>query len=303
MLAVLLAALTLLGGCALGRDDTAAGAAARDGTDPGTAEAVRSAARATAAAGGATVAVTSRGPARDRSVTTTGTGSVDLRGRAASLALRVGDLGRVDALTIGRTAYGALPPRAIDDISRGRTWVSVDLDRVDLGLFADTTVQLATGITGNPADLATVLEALTDDVRVVGPETIEGTPTIHFRGGVDLARLAAVAPDLQGRRPPARRARAHRRAGRRLGRRDRAAAPGHRDARAARDLHDDDVVGSRPAAGGRRATRRARAGPRPGAASPDELTYRMTSPSGSGGKNRAIQGATASRTGPRAFRE
>ena len=198
MLTVLLAALVVLGGCAFGRDDTAAGAAARDGTDPGTAEAVRSAARATAATGGATVAVSSRGPARDRSFTTTGTGSVDLRGRAASLALRVGDLGRVDALTVGRTAYGALPPGAIDGIARGRTWVSVDLDRVDLGLFADTTVQLATGITGNPADLATVLEALTDDVRVVGPETIEGAPTIHFRGGVDLARLAAVAPDLRG---------------------------------------------------------------------------------------------------------
>ena len=198
LLAVLLAALTLVGGCAFGRDDTAAGAAARGGTGQGTAEAVRSAARATAEAGGATVTVTSRGPARDRAVTTTGTGSVDLRGRAASLALRVSDLGRVDALTVGRTAYGALPPGAIDGIARGRTWVSVDLDRVDLGLYADTTVQLATGITGNPADLATVLEALTDDVRVVGPETVDGVPTIHFRGGVDLAGLAVAAPDLQG---------------------------------------------------------------------------------------------------------
>lgn len=198
MLVVLLVALTVLSGCALGRDDTAAGTAARGGTDTGTAAAVRSAARATAAAGGATVTVASEGPARDRAVTTTGTGSVDLRERTASLALRVSDLGRVDALTVGRTAYGALPPGAIDGIARGRTWVSVDLDRVDVGLYADTTVQLATGITGNPADLATVLEALTDDVRVVGPETVDGVPTIHFRGGVDLARLAAVAPDLQG---------------------------------------------------------------------------------------------------------
>ncbi|MEJ2868832.1 hypothetical protein WCD74_13755 [Actinomycetospora sp. OC33-EN08] len=203
VLAVVVVLLCSLAGCAslgLGRDDTAAGAAARDGAggDSGTAESVRAAARATAADGGARVAVDSRGPARDGSVTTTGTGSIDFRGRTSSTALRISDLGRVDALAVGRTAFGALPPRALDDISRGRQWVAVALDQVDTGLYADTVIQLGSGVTGNAADLMTVLGAIRDDVVVVGPETIADRPTVHLRGTVDLARLRELAPDLAG---------------------------------------------------------------------------------------------------------
>jgi hypothetical protein len=198
---VVLVLLGVLSGCAslgLGRDDTAAGQAARPGatTDAGAAESIRAAARATAAADGATVRVASSGPARDRSITTTGSGVLDFRGRTASTALRVGDLGRVDALAVGRTAFGALPPRAINDISRGRQWVAVALDDVDTGLFADTVIQLGYGLTGNPADLMTLLLAIRDEVVVVGPETIADVPTVHLRGTVDLAGLRAIAPDL-----------------------------------------------------------------------------------------------------------
>ncbi|GAA4844667.1 hypothetical protein GCM10023201_39620 [Actinomycetospora corticicola] len=198
---VVLVLLGVLSGCTslgLGRDDTAAGQAARPGatTDAGAAESIRTAARATAAADGATVRVASSGPARDRSITTTGSGVLDFRGRTASTALRLGDLGRVDALAVGRTAYGALPPRAINDISRGRQWVAVALDDVDTGLFADTVIQLGYGLTGNPADLMTLLLAIRDEVVVVGPETIADVPTVHLRGTVDLARLRAIAPDL-----------------------------------------------------------------------------------------------------------
>ncbi|WP_157647639.1 LppX_LprAFG lipoprotein [Actinomycetospora chiangmaiensis] len=198
---VVLVLLGVLSGCAslgLGRDDTAAGQAARPGArgDAGEAESIRTAARATAAADGATVQVRSSGPARDRSITTTGSGVVDFRGRTSSTALRISDLGRVDALAVGRTAFGALPPRAINDISRGRQWVSVELDGVDTGLFADTVIQLGSGITGNPADLTTTLLAIRDDVVMVGPETIDEVPTVHLRGDVDLAALRALAPEL-----------------------------------------------------------------------------------------------------------
>ncbi|MDL5157163.1 hypothetical protein [Actinomycetospora termitidis] len=201
VLAVVLVLLASLAGCAslgLGRDDSAAGTAARDGVggDSGTAESVRSAARATADSGGATIAIDSRGPARDRSITTTGNGTLDFRGRTVSATLRTGDLGRVDALAVGRTAFGALPPRAINDISRGRPWVAVSLDDVDTGLYADTVIQLGSGVTGNSADLMTVLGAIRDDVVVVGPEKVANFSTVHLRGSVDLARLRTLAPDL-----------------------------------------------------------------------------------------------------------
>jgi hypothetical protein len=187
----LLCALALLAGCSSDDGDTA------DPADPATASrAVRDAAAATAAAGGASVTTASAGPARGRSASTTGTGAVDFRDGTATLSLRISRIGAVDAVDLGRTVYAALPPQAVGDISRGRQWVSVDLDRVDVGLFGDTVVQLGAGATGNPADLPALLAGLRDDATLVGPETLDGTPTTHYRGTVDLAAVAARTPAL-----------------------------------------------------------------------------------------------------------
>jgi hypothetical protein len=187
LLLVLAAALT---GCSTG-DDTA------DPADPATASrAVRDAAAATAAAGGAAVTTASAGPARNHATTTSGSGTVDFRDGTTALALRISRLGAVNAVIRGRTVYAALPPRAVGNIAHGRAWVSVDLDRVDVGLFGDTVVQLGAGATGNPADLPALLAGLRDDAALVGPETIDGVPTTHYRGTVDLGAVAATTPAL-----------------------------------------------------------------------------------------------------------
>jgi hypothetical protein len=187
-----LLAVTLLAGCGAIGDDSIA-----DPADPATAtRAVRDAAAATAAAGGASVTTASSGPARDRTATTAGTGTVDFRDGTATLSLTISRIGAVNAESIGRMVYAALPPRAVGDIASGRQWVSVQLDRVDVGLFGDTIVQLGAGATGNPADLPALLGSVRDDVALVGPEVIDGTPTSHYRGTVDLAALARTTPAL-----------------------------------------------------------------------------------------------------------
>jgi hypothetical protein len=190
-LLAVLCALALLAGCSAGDDDAA------DPADPATASrAVRDAAAATAAAGGASVTTASSGPARGRAASTTGTGTVDFRDGTATLALRISRIGAVNAVNLGRTVYAALPPKAVGDISRGRQWVSVDLDRVDVGLFGDTVVQLGAGATGNPADLPSLLAGLRDDATLVGPEMLGQTSTTHYRGTVDLAAVARATPAL-----------------------------------------------------------------------------------------------------------
>jgi hypothetical protein len=127
-----LCALALLAGCSPGGDDAA------DPADPANAaRAVRDA--ATAAAGGATVTTASTGPARGRSATTTGSGTVDFRDGTAALSLRISRIG---------------------------------------------------------ADLPALLAGLRDDVALVGPEPIDGTPATHYRGTVDLAAVAGAAPAL-----------------------------------------------------------------------------------------------------------
>jgi hypothetical protein len=186
-----LCTLALAAGCSTGGDDVA------DPADPATAaRAVRDAAAATAAAGGANVTTTSSGPARGRSATTTGAGTVDFHDGTAALSLRISGIGAVNAVDLGRTVYAALPPKAVGNIARGRQWVSVDLDHVDVGLFGDTVVQLGAGATGNPADLPALLSGLRDDAALVGPEPIDGTPATHYRGTVDLASVATAAPAL-----------------------------------------------------------------------------------------------------------
>lgn len=181
----------------VGRDPDAG---LRAGPGSGTtadAAAVRAAAEATAAAGGADIAVAARGPARGRMVETTGTGTVDLARGGAAVVLRVGALGPVSARMRGDRAYAALPPQAVDGIARGREWVSVELPEVDRGLYADTVIQLGTGVTGNPADVPALLASLGDrDAVVVGPDDVDGTPTTRYRVSIDLARVAAQHPDL-----------------------------------------------------------------------------------------------------------
>jgi hypothetical protein len=181
----------------IGRDPDAglrAGPGAGSSVD---AEAVRAAARATLAAGGADIAVAARGPARGRVVETTGTGTVDLVRGGAAVLLRVGALGPVRARMRDERAYAALPPQAVDGIARGRTWVSVAMPDVDRGLYADTVVQLGTGVTGNPADIPALLASLGDrDAVVVGPDDVDGTPTTRYRVSIDLARVAAQHPEL-----------------------------------------------------------------------------------------------------------
>ena len=190
-IAVVLCVVALLAGCSPVGDD------AVDPADPASAaRAVRDAAGATAAAGGATITTASAGPARGRGATTTGSGTVDFRSGTATLSLTISRIGAVSAVSLGRTVYAALPPRAVGDIARGRRWVSVDLDRVDVGLFGDTVVQLGAGATGNPADLPALLTGLRDDASLVGPDTIDGTPTTHYRGTVDLGAVATAVPGL-----------------------------------------------------------------------------------------------------------
>ncbi|MCO5595352.1 hypothetical protein L7F22_049394 [Adiantum nelumboides] len=94
-------------------------------------------------------------------------------------------------------AYAALPPDAVGGIARGRSWVSVELGDADPGLYADTVVQLGTGVTGNPADVPTLLATLGDrDAVVVGPNAVEGVPATRYKVTIDLARAETAVPDL-----------------------------------------------------------------------------------------------------------
>jgi hypothetical protein len=124
-------------------------------------------------------------------------GALDFRSGAFEFAFdlsRLGIPGRdrtIRARMVDRVMYvsfGELEGaagRALSSLLDGKAWVRLDL--ASLGQGADN----ATGGGLGQADPAGVLDLLRDigDVETVGPETLRGVPTTHYRGTIDTAAV------------------------------------------------------------------------------------------------------------------
>jgi len=129
----------------------------------------------------------------DGSNVTTVQGSVDLPAETADLTadLPMG-YGTVEVRAIGSVAYVKLPSK-FQSLVGGKAWVQADLPTVD-GLAGQ---QLGLPALGAGLDMTGMLDWLrgvSSDVTEVGPDTINGVSTTHYRATVDLAKAAANAP-------------------------------------------------------------------------------------------------------------
>jgi hypothetical protein len=184
--AAVLGLVAVLAGCA--------GTGPTPGRPP--AEIVREAVVATAAAGPSHAAVTGQTAVAGQVIPLNGTGVVDPLHQAADLTLQVPSLGAVRVVFSGGTLDAQLPPAAagvIGAISGGKSWVSVDLNRLAQSGYGAPLGALGVGTTDNPAQQLGYLRAISDTTRLVGPEQIDGVATTHYAGAVDLDKVPAAA--------------------------------------------------------------------------------------------------------------
>ena len=74
----------------------------------------------------------------------------------------------------------------------GKTWMRLDLQEAGKSLGVDLSKLLGQAGSTNPAETLAMLKS-NGDFAAVGPETIDGVSTTHYKGAVDLARAASSA--------------------------------------------------------------------------------------------------------------
>jgi hypothetical protein len=142
------------------------------------------AASKTAAQGSAQVGVHGFTELAGRRMQIDGAGAFDLRagkGRFAATAQIAGRRARVDAVADGKALYlraGALAGR----LPGGKHWLKLDVGKAGLSSLGGV----------DPGELLAALRRAAD-VHEVGHATIDGTPTTHYAGTIDLARGGTTA--------------------------------------------------------------------------------------------------------------
>ncbi|MEV6833013.1 hypothetical protein AB0N17_00510 [Streptomyces sp. NPDC051133] len=178
---VLAAGLT---GCG-GKDGTEAGGDARhrpDATPP--VRAVQDAYRRTVAADSAKMTLTSSADAEGRAVTAHGSGVADLKDGASRVTL-TSQGSTVEQRVLDGVVYQRPAGGQRGAAPGGRTWMKIDLGRL--------AAQGSAGRSGvsDPAEPLRYLKGVrAEDVTRVGRQTVDATPTTHYRVALPVSALS-----------------------------------------------------------------------------------------------------------------
>ena len=178
--------------CAL--TPVAAGCGAQDSVknavDP-----VAQAATNTANAGSVQVAMSGKISAAGQEVPLKGEGVFDLKRKLGQITMTTnvpgqGDV-RVEEIIDGLVIYMRTDALA-QALPSGKKWLKIDLVEAGRQSGVDIGALQQLGGSGDPTQFLTYL-AKAGDVRKVGAEDINGTPTTHYHATIDFAKLAKSA--------------------------------------------------------------------------------------------------------------
>jgi hypothetical protein len=121
-----------------------------------------------------------------------GTMALDMSGvpTTAAAALASGTLHIEEIFKSGALYIGS--PLLAGKLPGGAHWMKLDLTRFGQVLGFD--LQALTAGQSNPAQFLEYLRASGGTVTAVGHELVRGTPTTHYRGTIDLNKVADVLP-------------------------------------------------------------------------------------------------------------
>lgn len=127
------------------------------------------------------------------------TGEGAFAGRRGRMSMDLGGLGngeltgRIEAIFDGLVFYMKFPPQIAEQLPGGKTWVKFDLAQLGKaqGIDFEQLMQLSGS---GPSQSLELLRAASPDFAAVGDEEVRGLETTHYRGTVDLEKVAEQAP-------------------------------------------------------------------------------------------------------------
>jgi hypothetical protein len=101
--------------------------------------------------------------------------------------------GKAELIFDGLVYYMKLPPEAAAQIPGGKQWFKMDLAKLgkQTGLNLEQLTQLNQS---DPSQALDFIRSAARDFREVGSEEVRGMQTTHYKGSVDLTKVAADAP-------------------------------------------------------------------------------------------------------------
>lgn len=124
----------------------------------------------------------------------TGSGEGDLSTRALAMTMTLPGNTSLRLVEDRGVAYIEVPPAIRSKIPGGRPWIAVDINAVLTKTLGSTFSQLTSGSGGgNPSQLLSYLQGVSDSVTRAGTTTIDGTPATEYKAEVDLNKVAATA--------------------------------------------------------------------------------------------------------------
>lgn len=101
--------------------------------------------------------------------------------------------GKAELIFDGLVYYMKLPPGMVPTILGGKQWFKIDLAKLgnQTGLNLEQLSQLNQS---DPSQALDFLRGAAKDFQRVGTEQVRGTQTTHYKGDVDLAKVALDAP-------------------------------------------------------------------------------------------------------------
>ncbi|HWC81900.1 MAG TPA: hypothetical protein VG756_18270 [Pseudonocardiaceae bacterium] len=202
--AVLVATGLAVAGCASGGSSSAAGPAATPNSSaatgtPGGGNVVAAAYTKTTAAKTAKTTITTQIGSGGQSIPVTANGAIDFARNTADLTetLPMG-LGNAQTRFVNGFLYEQLPAAIASRISGGKPWIAINVNQLTQQQTGSTLSQLQGGMPADPADALNYLRGASDDVRTIGPDTVDNTPTTHYAMTLDLNKaLANSSPQSQ----------------------------------------------------------------------------------------------------------
>jgi hypothetical protein len=100
---------------------------------------------------------------------------------------------KLEVVQDGHTAYMRLPAVSGEALPDGKSWVRSDLREAGEAQGFDFS-QLDQFTSSDPRKMLELLRASSDRIETVGPETLRGVETTHYRATLDVRDFARVAP-------------------------------------------------------------------------------------------------------------